>query len=75
MATLTIRNVPPKVVKSLKTVARQNRRSMEQEVRALLDEYVGDRLALLEQIEAAWDRQRRRPTPREVDAWIDAGRR
>lgn len=75
MATLTIRNVPPKVVKSLKTVARQNRRSMEQEVRALLDEYVGDRLALLEQIEAAWARQARRPTPREVDAWIDAGRR
>jgi len=75
MPTLTIRNVPPKVVKSLKTVARQNRRSMEQEVRALLDEYVGDRLALLEQIEAAWARQTRRPTPREVDAWIDAGRR
>ena len=75
MATLTIRNVPSKVVKSLKTVARQNRRSMEQEVRALLDEYVGDRLALLEQIEAAWDRQTRRPTPREVDAWIEAGRR
>lgn len=74
MATLTIRNVPPKVVKSLKTVARQNRRSMEQEVRALLDEYVGDRLALLEQIEAAWARQARRPAPREVDAWIDAGR-
>jgi len=75
MATLTIRNVPPKVVKSLKTVARQNRRSMEQEVRALLDEYVGDRLALLEQIEGAWARQTRRPAPREVDAWIDAGRR
>jgi plasmid stability protein len=74
MPTLTIRNVPPKVVKSLKTVARQNRRSMEQEVRALLDEYVGDRLALLEQIEAAWARQNRRPAPREVDAWIDAGR-
>jgi plasmid stability protein len=75
MASLTIRNVPPKVVKSLKTLARQNHRSMEQEVRALLDEYVGDRLALLEQVEAAWSRQARRPAAREVDAWITAGRK
>jgi plasmid stability protein len=74
MASLTIRNVPPKVVKSLKTLARQNHRSMEQEVRALLDEYVGDRLALLEQVESAWSRQARRPAAREVDAWIAAGR-
>lgn len=74
MATLTIRNVPPKVVKCLKMLARENHRSMEQEVRALLDEYVGDRLALLEQIEAAWSRQSRRPSAREVDAWINAGR-
>lgn len=74
MPTLTIRNVPPKVVKSLKALARENRRSMEQEVRALLDEYVGDRLALLEQIEAAWSRQTRRPSARDVDAWIDTGR-
>ncbi len=74
MATLTIRNVPPEVVKSLKALARENRRSMEQEVRALLAECVGDRLALLEQIEAAWARQTRRPEAQEVDAWIDAGR-
>ena len=75
MATLTIRNVPPKVVKTLKALARENRRSMEQEVRALLDEYAGDRLALLEQIEAGWVRQTRRPSPREVDGWIETGRR
>jgi plasmid stability protein len=74
MATLTIRNVPPKVVRSLKALARENRRSMEQEVRALLDEYVGDRLALLEQIEAAWRRQRRRPSASDVDAWVETGR-
>src|SRR6266566_3321914 len=51
MATLTVRNVPTKVVKSLKTLARRNRRSMEQEVRAVLEQHVGDRLALLDQIE------------------------
>lgn len=74
MATLTIRNVPTNVVKSLKTLARRNRRSMEQEVRAVLDQHVGDRETLLEAIEQAWTRQARRPKAREVDAWIQAGR-
>ena len=74
MATLTIRNVPAKVVKSLKALARRNRRSMEQEVRALLEEHAGDRLALLEEIERSWARQARRPKPREVEAWIGVGR-
>jgi plasmid stability protein len=74
MPTITVRNVPPKVVKSLKALAGENRRSMEQEVRALLEEYVGDRQALLEQIEASWKRQKRRTRAREVEGWIDAGR-
>ena len=70
MATLTVRNVPAKVVKSLKSLARRNRRSMEQEVRAVLEEHVGDRQAVLDEIERSWGRQHRRPKPREVDAWI-----
>ncbi len=74
MATLTIRKVPAKVVKSLKTLARRNRRSMEQEVRAVLEQHVGDRRALLEQIEQSWARQTRRPQPHEVESWIRAGR-
>jgi predicted nucleic acid-binding protein len=36
MATLTIGNLSPRVVNSLKSLARTNRRSMEQEVRELL---------------------------------------
>ena len=75
MATLTIRNVPPKVVRSLKTLARRNQRSMEQEVRAVLEQHAGDRLALLDQIEQSWARQTRRPKPHEIDAWIEVGRR
>jgi hypothetical protein len=75
MATLTIRKVSAKVVKSLKTLARRNRRSMEQEVRAVLEQHVGDRTALLDEIERSWARQTRRPQAREVDAWIEAGRR
>jgi plasmid stability protein len=74
MATLTIRNVPNRVVSSLKSLARRNRRSMEQEVRALLEQYLGDRRALLAEIERSWTRQARRPRAREVDTWIQAGR-
>ena len=74
MATLTVRNVPTKVVKSLKALARRNRRSMEQEVRAVLEQHVGDRLALLDAIEQSWARQTRRPKPHEVEAWIGVGR-
>ena len=74
MATLTIRNVPPKVVKTLQTLAKRNRRSMEQEVRAVLEEHVGDRQALLEQIERAWAQQARRPRATEIDEWIRVGR-
>ncbi len=74
MATLTIRNLPARVVKSLKTLARRHKVSMEQEVRAVLEQHVGDRTALLDEIEQSWIRQTRRPHAREVDAWIDAGR-
>jgi plasmid stability protein len=74
MATLTIRNVPSKVVRSLKTLARRNKRSMEQEVRAVLEEHVGDRTAVLDEIERSWTRQTRRPKADEVDSWIEAGR-
>ena len=74
MPTLTIRNVPAKVVQSLKALARRHSRSMEQEVRDLLEGHVAEREAILGQIEAAWSRQARRPTSREIDAWIGVGR-
>jgi plasmid stability protein len=74
MATLTIRNVPDKVTRSLKTLARKNHRSMEQEVRELINEHVGERRSVLDQIEAAWGKQTRRPTAAEVEGWIATGR-
>ncbi len=74
MGTLTIRNVRPRLMKSLKSLARKNRRSMEQEVRELLEEHLADRGSILEQIETAWATQRRRPTARQVDRWIGVGR-
>lgn len=74
MPTLTIRNVPASVVRSLKALARRRRRSMEQEVRDVLQAHVAERRSVLEQIEAGWARQPRRPTAAEVDSWIGAGR-
>ena len=47
---------------------------MEQEVRELLEAHVAERHSVLEQIEAGWARQARRPTAAEVDAWIGRDR-
>ena len=74
MATLTIRNVPVRVVRSLKFLAQRNERSMEQEIREMLEEHAADRISALAQIEKSWKRQSRRPRAAEVDRWIRAGR-
>jgi plasmid stability protein len=74
MATLTIRNVPQRTVKSLKALARRNGQSMEQEVRDLLETSVHERAAVLEQIEAGWAAQSRRPRADEIDGWTNTGR-
>lgn len=74
VATLTIRNVPLRVVRTLKAIAKRRHRSMEQEVRDLLEEYVGERTAVVKQVEASWESQSRRPSAAEVEKWITAGR-
>jgi hypothetical protein len=43
-------------------------------VRAGLEQHVGDRLALLVEIEQSWTRQASRPKAREVETWIGVGR-
>ena len=73
-ATLTIRNVPLRVVRSLKSLAKRRQRSMEQVVREVLEEYVGDRTAVLKQIEASWEEQSRRPAAAEIEKWMKTGR-
>lgn len=74
MATVTVRNLTPKLVRSLKSLAKRNGRSMEQEVREIIEKYVGDKLSVMKQIEESWSRQTRRPAADEVDAWINEGR-
>jgi len=75
MPTITVRNVPAKVVQSLKAVAKRHNRSLEQEVRDLIEGYVAERRAVLDLIEASWSKQRRRPTAAEVDSWLAVGPR
>ena len=74
MPTITVRNVPARVVQSLKVLARRHNRSMEQEVRDLIEGYVVERRAVLAQIEGGWTRQTRRPTSTEIDRWMGIGR-
>lgn len=74
VATLTIRNVPVRVVRGLKALAKRRNTSMEQEVRELLEQHVTERASVLKQIEASWKKQKRRPSTREIDSWIGAGR-
>ena len=74
MATLTIRNVPARVVRSLKALAKRRNTSMEHEIRELLEEHVMERASVLKQIETSWARQSRRPSAEEIDSWINAGR-
>src|SRR5438067_10907305 len=73
-ATLTIRDVPARVVKSLKRLASRQNKSMEQQVRDILEQHVAERDSVLKQIEASWARQSRRPESNEIDAWITGGR-
>ncbi|MCB1034759.1 MAG: hypothetical protein KDD47_13085 [Acidobacteria bacterium] len=74
MPTLTIRNVSPGVVEKLKAQARLHHRSMEQEVREILEAQASDRTSVVEQITRSWEAQARRPSAEEIDAWIDEGR-
>lgn len=74
MATITVRNLEPNFVRSLKLLAKRNGRSMEQEVREILEMHVGDKLSMMKQIEESWSKQARRPTADEVEAWIKEGR-
>lgn len=73
-STITIRNLPARVVRGLKALARRRNQSMEQEVRDILEEHVAERASVLKQVEASWERQARRPTAEEIDAWISVGR-
>jgi len=73
MATLTVRNLPDDLVDRLKEAAARHGRSMEQEVRLLLQTRYAARADLLESIRRQWNDDDA-PTPDEVREWRDTGR-
>jgi hypothetical protein len=60
--------------RSFKKPPPKNHRLMEREMCDRIFGNVKKRLSAIEQIEAAWERQRRSPTAQEVDAWITTRR-
>jgi plasmid stability protein len=73
MATLTIRNVPDDVVERLKTRAKSNGRSMEQELRELLRVRYPSKEAAIASMRESWKTM---PTTskEEIDKWLDETR-
>ena len=73
MATLTIRNLPERTVDRLKKRAQAHHRSMEQEVRELLEMKLRERSDALERIEVRWERLTA-PAKADVDQWLAESR-
>lgn len=74
MGSITVRNLPDRVIRKLKQLAKQNRSSMEAEVRKILQREVMDRGLLLDVIKTDLDRQPEATTTEQVDAWIRESR-
>ena len=73
MATLTIRNLDEDLVERLKSAAARRGRSMEQEVRELLEQRYAARQEVLARIEESW-RQYPKASREEIASWIAEGR-
>jgi plasmid stability protein len=85
MATLTIQNVPENLVERIQSAADHNRRSMEQELRALIESRFAGKEPRTVRSDESKDEALRRirerwkdlpeTTPEEVDRWRKEGRR
>ena len=73
MATVTIRNLPDDVVERIKRSAEVQGRSMESELRELLQQRYADRQAILDRIHRRWE-ERPKASEEEIEAWIQHGR-
>jgi hypothetical protein len=74
MASVTIRNIPPEVLLEMKAAAARNGRSLEGELRDLLQRRYRSRKEVLGSVRKRWRSLPGIP-PGQVDAWIEAGRR
>ena len=74
MGTLTIRSLPEEVIQGVKTSAELHKRSMEQEIRELLQRRYGPRSEVLLRIRNRWE-VLPRTEANEVEQWQQKGRR
>lgn len=74
MGTLTIRSLPEEVIQGVKTSAELHQRSMEQEIRELLQRRYGPRSEVLRRIRNRWE-VLPRTEANEVEQWRQKGRR
>ncbi len=74
MGTLTIRSLPEEVIQGVKASAELHKRSMEQEIRELLQRRYGPRSEVLRRIRNRWEVLPRTEAD-EVEQWRQKGRR
>ena len=73
MATLTIRNLPDELIERLKASAKAGNRSMEQEVRELLEARYQQKTDLIQAIKNSW-KELPETSAKDMDAWRQEGR-
>jgi hypothetical protein len=73
MATLTIRDLPDEVVMQIKSTAKYQGHSMEQEIRELLKKRYASKIDILKRIQERWDNVPP-TTTNEIDTWLQTGR-
>ena len=74
MATITVRNIPDEVIEMIKSRAKRNRRSMEQEIRSILSGVVHDRERARKRVESLRRKQNRPILREEIDEWLKRAR-
>lgn len=74
MVAITIRNLPDTVVERLKKTAHLNGRSMEQEVRNLLEERYASRFEVTTRIRKRWENLPE-TLPKDIEVWRETGRK
>jgi len=74
MGSVTIRNLPDGVVAEIKTAAALHGRSLESELRELLQRRYRSRQEVLTSVRERWN-ELPSVTAKQVDAWIEAGRK
>jgi plasmid stability protein len=74
MPSVTIRQIEARVLDTIRATARRRGRSMEAELRSILEEAAMDREAVLADLEQLVSQQSRPTTAGEVDSWLEATR-